>query len=82
MDSHTVQQNEQRLGDLLEKGDKKFVALVAVTALGLLTEQMTADQYSAFLSDAVENASQIQKHKMLNSQEPKSTEGRPQTQNA
>jgi hypothetical protein len=66
MDQQTVQQNEKVLGKLLDKGDKKFVSLVGITALGLLTEQMPPEQYAAFLATCIDNASEIQKHKNLN----------------
>lgn len=70
MDQAAVKQNEKTLGKLLDKGDKKFVALVGVMSLSLLTEQMDADAYQKFLHDCITNAHEIQKHKMLGTDKP------------
>jgi hypothetical protein len=74
MDQQSIDQNEQFLGDFLDKADKKFVALVGATALAILTEKMPPAQYQAFLAECIENAHEIQKHKSLNAnvKQPKS----------
>lgn len=71
MTEQDVQQNEKTLQTFLERTDKQFVFRVGMTSLALLTEQLPPDQYSAFLSDCVDNAAELQKHKMLNSKTPK-----------
>jgi hypothetical protein len=66
MDQAAVKQNEDVLGQFLDKSDKKFVGQVGVMALTLLTEQFTAEQYKQFLDQCVDNAVAMHRYKMTN----------------
>lgn len=66
MDQAAVKQNEDALGQFLDKSDKKFVGQVGVVALTLLTEQLDPEQYKKFLAECVDNAVEIHRYKMLN----------------
>lgn len=70
MDQTAIQQNEQALGELLDRGDKAFVSQIGIMALALLTEQMQPEQYRELLSNAIDNASELQKHKQLGTLQP------------
>ena len=65
-DQNAMAQNEQLLGDFLDRADKKFVSLVGVVALGVITEQLDPQQYQNFLNTCIENAHELMKHKALN----------------
>jgi hypothetical protein len=73
MTEQDTKQNEATLENFLDRADKQFVYKVGLTSLALLTEQLPPEQYQAFLSDCVDNAAELQKHKMLNSKTPKDT---------
>jgi hypothetical protein len=76
MDQQAIDQNEQLLGQFLDNADKKFIGHVGMTALAIMTEKLPPDQYQAFLSECIENAHEIQKHKSLNA----NTKPQPQQQ--
>lgn len=81
VDKATEQQNDKLLGDLLDKGDKKFVSLVGIVALGQLAAQLDAKDYKAFLDSCIDNAHEFQKHKALNAKagkEPDAAAAKPE----
>ncbi len=49
MTDQDVAKNEQGLQAFLQKTDKQFVYRVGMTSLALLTEQLSPEQYEAFL---------------------------------
>lgn len=68
-------QNEQLLGEFLDKADKKFAALVGITALGIEAMSMPQDEFRAFLSECINQAHDLHKAKLLGAEVPEQETG-------
>lgn len=73
MDQTAVKQNEDLLGQFLDQSDKRFIGQVGVTALTLLTEQLSPEDYKQFLTECIDNAVEIHRFKMLNGKPAKNS---------
>lgn len=62
--------NEKLLSYFLEKADKKFAAIVGVTALGIQSLTMDSKEFKAFLTECINQAHDIQKSKMMGGDSP------------
>jgi hypothetical protein len=66
MTEQEVARNEKTLTRFLHKANKQFTYRVGLISLALLTEQFSPAQFEAFLSNCVDEATELQKHKNLN----------------